>query len=78
LADNPSYIAAIAISGDGKAIAAGSGDGTINVWDTATGQLQYILSDHTDGVNGVAFGPNDTIVSVSGDETLRIWSLASQ
>jgi WD40 repeat protein len=56
-------------------IASGSDDETIQVWDTATGQLvSRALAGHTGGVWSVVFSPDGTrIVSGSEDKTIRVW-----
>jgi WD40 repeat protein len=55
-----------------------SGDETIRLWDTATGELQQTLKGHLFSVNSVAFSPDGRIVaSGSGDRTIRLWDTAT-
>lgn len=49
----------------GKKIAAGSGDRTMVVWDTATGKLLSKLPGHKGAVNDVRFHPGDEPISKS-------------
>ncbi|KAI0039155.1 WD40 repeat-like protein [Auriscalpium vulgare] len=68
-------VTSVAFSPDGKCIASGSGDSTVRIWDTQTGQMAVgPFIGHTDRVNSVAFAPDGTrVVSGSRDETIRIW-----
>jgi WD40 repeat protein len=69
-------VAVVAFSRDGRLIAGGSADGTIQVWDVATGQEEHTLSGHAGVVNELSFSPNSQrLASASGDGTVRIWDL---
>lgn len=51
-------------------------NGTIRLRDVATGKVRAVLRGHTREVNSVAFSPDgETIVSGSGDNTIRLWKL---
>ena len=67
---------------DGSPIAVSGGDdGTVRIWDLATGaQRGEPLTGHDDAVYAVAFGELDgSPIAVSGgdDGTVRIWDLAT-
>jgi WD40 repeat protein len=66
-------ITALAFSPDGKLIASVSADGTIAVWDSATGTQQAVL--HPAGhVYTAAFSPDGTVLATAGDDgTLDFW-----
>jgi WD40 repeat protein len=64
----------VAVSPDGASVAAAVKDGSIRVWDTATGQLRQTLTGHVGSVNTLAFGPNDILVSGGDDKSVRLWS----
>ncbi|KFY28683.1 hypothetical protein V491_00343 [Pseudogymnoascus sp. VKM F-3775] len=67
-------VRAVAFSPDGKQIASGSDDNTINLWDAKTGDLQKTLTGHVGWVKAVAFSPDGSqIASGSGDMTLKLW-----
>lgn len=55
-------------------IASASRDGTIRLWNLATGQHVATLDEHTNSVNTVAFSPNEKwLASGSTDGTVRLW-----
>ncbi|KAG6334914.1 hypothetical protein ID866_4175 [Astraeus odoratus] len=68
-------VTSVAFSPDGKRIASGSKDCTINLWDAEIGlQLGNPLQGHTHGVTSIAFSPDGKrIVSGSNDSTICLW-----
>lgn len=69
-------VLSVDLSADGAWLAAGSADGTIRLWDAASGRQLALLEGHTDDVRSVAFSPSgDRLASVSEDGTIRLWSL---
>jgi len=72
----PAY--AVAFSPNGKTLATSSKDGSIALWDTASGELSGSpLRKHTDWVNNVAFSPDGRLLaSASDDDTIILWDLA--
>jgi WD40 repeat protein len=79
-----SYFAALAISQDGRVLAAGSEavndpENAIRLWDTETGKILGTCRGHTQGVRWLAFAPEgETLASVSDDSTLRFWDVRTQ
>jgi WD40 repeat protein len=68
---------ALAFSADGKALASGSSNGEIKIWNTADGAPVQTLSGHTALVSSVAFSPDGkTLASASYDQTARVWNAA--
>jgi WD40 repeat protein len=66
-------IGQIAYSPDGSMIATGSSDGTVRIWDPATGRLLLTL-DHPAPIFGLAFGPDGrTIASMDTSGVIRLW-----
>ncbi|MGA2505538.1 MAG: WD40 repeat domain-containing protein [Anaerolineales bacterium] len=63
-----------AFSPDGKVIASGNYDGSIQFWQVNDGNLITTLKGHTGLINALAFSPDgQTLASSSDDGTLRLW-----
>jgi WD40 repeat protein/Flp pilus assembly protein TadD len=71
-------VSSLMISPDGSLLATGSYDGTVRLWDLATGRQRATLAGHEGKVWSVAFSPDGkTIASGSGDGTVRLWDVAA-
>ncbi|HYH85054.1 MAG TPA: caspase family protein [Pyrinomonadaceae bacterium] len=71
---------ALSFSHDNKLLASANADGTIKVWDTATGRLAQTLKAKDTGTTGpelfggVAFSPTEGLLASHGEyEWLNIW-----
>ena len=64
---------------DGKTLATGSIDRTIEVWNKAdTDKPRYTLIGHTEGVTAIDFSVDaKRLASGSSDKTVRLWDLAT-
>ena len=59
---------------DGKTLANGNDDGTIDLWDARTGENLRTLSGHVGPVNSVSFSPDGkTLATGSRDGTVLLW-----
>ncbi len=74
LAGHTGAVLGVAISADGRCIVSASDDGTVKVWDAASGQEKFTLMGHSGPVRGVAISADGRrIVSASDDKTMRVW-----
>jgi WD40 repeat protein len=69
----------IAFSADGRFLAAGSGEGTVWLWDTGSNHaLGRPLTGATNSITDLAFSPDGSILAAaSWDSTLRVWDVPS-
>ena len=71
-------VAAVAVAADGTGAVSGGRDGTVRVWDLATGQQQAQLTGHHGPAMAVAVTADGTrAVSGGYDGTVRVWDLAT-
>jgi hypothetical protein len=77
LTDHHSKVSTVTIAPDGTWLAAGTGDGTVLIWDTATWKEPAALIGHKNAVNAVAIAPDGTSLAVGGDGTVIIWDKAT-
>lgn len=77
LAGHADRVSHCAFSPDGSWIVSASQDGTLKIWDQATGAERATLQGHGAGVNRCCVSPDGAlIVSASRDETLIVWDAA--
>ena len=75
LAGHTDYVGSGAFSADGLTLASGSRDGTIRLWNVATGEHKQTLTGHTD-IASIVFSPDGETLASGGswhDKTIRLW-----
>jgi hypothetical protein len=78
LVGHAGWVTACAVTPDGRQVVSASLDGTLKVWDLATGRAEATLEGHADSVTACAVTPDGRrVVSASSDQTLKVWDLAT-
>jgi WD40 repeat protein len=71
-------VTSVAFTSDGTAIASGSWDQTVRLWNVTTGTEMRKLRGHMNTVTSVAFASDGKIVaSGSSDQTVRLWNITT-
>ncbi|HZM65486.1 MAG TPA: NB-ARC domain-containing protein [Nakamurella sp.] len=70
-------VRALAAAPDGSWLASADQDGTVRIWDPATGTVTHTLTGHTGGVLALPAAPDGSwLASAGNDRTVRIWELS--
>lgn len=68
-----SWLLCVALSPDGRSLAATDWNGTVTIWDVETGERKQTKMDYSAGVLAAAFAPNSATLAIgSEDKTLRL------
>jgi DNA-binding beta-propeller fold protein YncE len=83
LVDTNDSVLCLAVSNDGKRLAAGGCDRQVRIWDLSAGtnaaRLDQTVEDHSDWVLGLAFSPDGKyLLTTSRDKTAKVWDLAKK
>ena len=73
------WVHAVTVAPDGTWLASSGDDGSVRIWDPATGQQRAVLEGHRGGVSGMAVAPDGTWLASGGrrDKLVRIWDPAT-
>ncbi len=69
-------VACIAFNPDGTRLLSGGNDGTVRLWDAATGRLLHTVKAHSHYANALAFSPlGAQFASASPDGSVKLWDV---
>jgi hypothetical protein len=72
------WVEALALSPDGEALATGSADGAVRLWDVGSGKQLAQFLGHRGAVKSLAFVPQGSVLaSGSADTTALLWDVAA-
>lgn len=72
-------VTSVALSPDGRLLAAASLDKVVRIWDTESSQLLDRLEGHSDSVYSIAFSPDGkNVISGSLDRNIMLWDVCAQ
>lgn len=67
---------AVALSANGRMLATGGDDNSVQLWDAAKGTLQKRLTGSTDELLALSFSPDGSRLAAAGEDRLiRLWEL---
>ena len=72
-------VSALAFSADGAVLAAGTNEGTVTLWKTATGETRTLAGRHVGQVTALGFDSTGLqIVSAGADRALKVWDVTER
>lgn len=76
---HPDWVMAVAFSADGQTLASGGSvtDGTIRLWDVATGIQLRVLGGHESSISELAFSDDGRLLASSSGAEIILWDMAT-
>jgi WD40 repeat protein/serine/threonine protein kinase len=72
-------VSAVVYSPDGNSLASASHDGTLKIWNAATGEEQFSIAGHADVAYDAAFSPDGSLLASAGwDGVVKLWDVATR
>ena len=70
----------VSFSSDGKTIATGGSDKTVQLWDVETGEQKVIISEHSFefDVKSVSFSPDGKTIAGSSNKSVGLWDVETR
>jgi WD40 repeat protein len=68
-------VQALAVSPDGRTLAAASNRGEVTLWDLPSGRFRLSLPGHHAQLSCLAFSPDGRTLAVNHDRSVRLWQL---
>jgi WD40 repeat protein len=79
IAPKQGQIFQVALSPDGRSLAAAGSNAVLHLYETATGQRRRTFAGPFGGFRAVAFSPDGTrLAAAAGDTTVLVWDVAGQ
>jgi WD40 repeat protein/serine/threonine protein kinase/DNA-directed RNA polymerase subunit RPC12/RpoP len=73
------WVLSVTFSPNRRYVLTAGADGTLHLWDIASGQEMHRFNEHTDLVTSVAFSSDgNSVLSGSYDSTLILWNVANR
>lgn len=77
----PTGIQSSAWSADGRYVATGTWNGTLQLWESSSGRLVWNVRAHANSVTAIAISPDASVIAtassfVDQDSAFRLWSVA--
>lgn len=74
--ERPTVVTGVAITPDGRTIAAATDDHHVSIWDATTGEMKSQLDGHSDWVHSVVLSRDGAqLASGAGDRRLCMWNV---
>jgi len=74
----PKGLRCVAFAPDGKTLATGCFDNTVQLREAATGKVLRVFKGHQGGINSLSFSPDGRrLATASLDKTAKVWDLAT-